>query len=278
MHFRSMSKRLNNRPTNAVLVVLALTLCLNSVANSADVEIRQLPADAHSKCRFLNRGFVLIPHLTETTAATPDSRRMPLLVYLHGAGGRGNDIGKAQVNVARFMRGLRQHVSEPCFVVAPQCGKGSPDAMGIWQPKDLDLLLNHLTQTLSVDENRVYLTGNSMGGFGCWAWAGESHNRFAAIAPVVGGLGFGGPKDVFPELDRWARNLTSVPVWAFHGANDRVVPAERSERMVKLIRDLGGKKAKLTVYPDEGHGAGAKAFSSAEFYTWLFGCRRAKPR
>ncbi len=146
--------------------------------------------------------------------------------------------------------------------------------MGIWQPKDLDLLLEHLKKSLPVNPNRIYLTGNSMGGFGTWAWAGESPRHFAAIAPVVGGLGYGGPEDVYDDLDRWAKNLVEVPTWAFHGRTDPVVPAERSERMVGLIKSHGGKKAKLTIYPEEGHGAGQKVFSSAEFYAWLLSQRK----
>jgi predicted peptidase len=257
-----------------ILTILALALGATALSTAAEPEIRRLPESVHAKARFLNRDHVFIAHKAGGDAIRPDAKPLPLLVYLHGAGGRGDDVAKAKNNVARVMKGLAEHVDEPCLVVAPQCSKGTLEDMGIWQPKDLDLLLAHLKKTLPVDVKRVYLSGNSMGGFGCWAWAGESPERFAAVAPVVGGLGFGGPKDVSPDLDRWAKNLKNVPVWAFHGATDRVVPAERSERMVKLIREKGGKNAKLTIYPDEGHGAGRKAFFSAEFYKWMFGQRR----
>lgn len=257
-----------------ILTILTLVFCSAAIAPAAEPEIRKLPEAAHAKTRFLNRDYVFIAHKADDDAIKPDANPLPLMIYLHGAGGRGDEIAKAKNNVARVMKGLAEHVTEPCLVVAPQCSKGTREDMGIWQPKDLDLLLAHLKTTLPVDQKRVYLAGNSMGGFGSWAWAGESPESFAAVAPVVGGLGFGGPKDVFPDLDRWAKNLKNVPVWAFHGATDRVVPAERSERMVKLIREEGGRKAKLTVYPDEGHGAGRKAFFSAEFYEWMFGQRR----
>jgi len=259
---------------NRTLTILTLALGATALSTAAEPEIRKLPESVHAKAKFLNRDYVFIAHKAGGDAIRPDARPLPLLVYLHGAGGRGDDVAKAKNNVARVMKGLAEHVTEPSLVVAPQCSKGTPGEMGIWQPKDLDLLLDHLKATLPVNGKRVFLSGNSKGGFGSWAWAGESPQHFAAVAPVVGGLGFGGPKDVFPELERWAKNLTSVPVWAFHGATDRVVPAERSERMVKLIREMGGKKAKLTIYPDEGHGAGRKAFFSAEFYNWMFGQRR----
>lgn len=243
------------------------------VASAGSPKIRQLPETLHKQAGFLNRDYVFVAHKADGAAVKSDAKPLPLLIYLHGAGGRGDDIAKAKNNVMRVMKGMAEHVDEPCLIVAPQCGKGTPGEMGIWQPKDLDLLLAHLKKSLPVDGRRIYLSGNSMGGFGSWAWAGESPQHFAAVAPVVGGLGFGGPKDVFPELDRWAKNLRDVPVWAFHGATDRVVPAERSERMIKLIREQGGKKAKLTIYPDEGHGAGRKAFFSAEFYRWMLAQR-----
>ena len=73
-----------------------------------------------------------------------------------------------------------------------------------------------------------------------------------------------------PDLDRWAENLATLPVWAFHGANDKVVPADRSERMITLIRDKGGKSVRLTVFPNEGHGASRQVYTSREFFEWLF--------
>ena len=76
-----------------------------------------------------------------------------------------------------------------------------------------------------------------MGGYGSWAWGGKSPERFAAIAPVVGGIGPGGPKDVTPNLDQWAANLATVPVYAFAGATDRVVlQSDRREWLPRFVR------------------------------------------
>ncbi|MCK4616417.1 MAG: prolyl oligopeptidase family serine peptidase, partial [Pirellulales bacterium] len=80
--------------------------------------------------------------------------------------------------------------------------------------------------------------------------------------------------DITPELDQWAENLTTIPVWAFHGENDTVVPADRSEQMVKLIQDKGGALAKCTIFPNEGHGASRKVYTSQEFFEWLFSRKR----
>tara|TARA_B100001287_G_scaffold241440_1_gene216361 strand:+ start:126 stop:539 length:414 start_codon:yes stop_codon:yes gene_type:complete len=136
------------------------------------------------------------------------------------------------------------------------------------------VLLEHLKATLPLDERRIYLTGNSMGGYGCWVWGGHNPKHFAAIAPVVGGIGRGGPKAVTDELEEWAANLATVPVYAFAGAKDRVVPAERSERMITAIRKAGGKRAKIKVFPEEGHGVGRIVFSNREVYDWMFSQKR----
>ena len=105
-----------------------------------------------------------------------------------------------------------------------------------------------------------------MGGYGTWAWAAHNPEHFAAIAPVVGGIGPRGPKDVTPDLAKWVAKLTTVPVYAFAGAKDKAVPAERSERMIMAIREAGGKKAKLKIFPNEGYAAGRVVFSTSEFY------------
>ena len=138
----------------------------------------------------------------------------------------------------------------------------------------MDLLLKGLSASLDFDSKRIYLTGNSMGGYGSWTWGGNSPQHFAAIAPVVGGIGPGGPKDVTIELDQWAANLAKVPVYAFAGAKDKVVPAERSVRMVDAIKKAGGKIAKIKVYEDQGHNARQVVYSSKEFYDWMFSQKR----
>ena len=198
-----------------------------------------------------------------------------LLIYLHGGGGVGDDVRRLQGQAQALLTGIAKFKKGPCHIVVPQCLRKRKDGgRGTWEAKDLDLLLNGLFTNLKFDPKRVYLTGNSMGGYGSWAWGGKSPERFAAIAPVVGGIGPGGPKDVTPNLDQWAANLAKVPVYAFAGATDRVVPAERSERMVAAIRKAGGKQVKIKVYQDQGHNARQVVYSSKEFYDWMFGQKR----
>ncbi len=198
---------------------------------------------------------------------------VPLVIYLHGAGGVGDNIQKVKGQAGQVWKGIGKFKKSPGIVVAPQASKRARENGG-WVPAHLNILLGHLKKTLNIDEKRIYLTGNSMGGYGSWIWGGHNPEHFAAIAPVSGGIGPGGPKDVTPNLDKWATNLAKVPVYAFAGGKDRVVPAERSERMIAAIKKAGGKEAKIRIHPNEGHGAGRVVFGSAEFYQWMFSKKR----
>ena len=103
-----------------------------------------------------------------------------------------------------------------------------------------------------------------MGGFGTWEMAADYPDRLAAIVPICGG---GEPF--------WAGVIREIPVWAFHGAMDDVIPLNRSELMVDAIRRAGGKP-KLTVYPEAGHDSWTLAYDNPELYTWLLEQSRKK--
>lgn len=234
--------------------------------------IEKLDETTAEKVLFLNPEYLAFSPET----VSPE-KKIPLLIYLHGAGGLGPEILKISGQPKGILLGIQKFKKGPCLVVAPQCMRSSKKSplKSTWEAEDLDLFLTHLLEKYTyVDHNRIYLTGNSMGGFGSWMWGGNAPQHFAAIAPLVGGIGRGGPKDVTPDLDKWAANLATVPVWAFVGAKDNVVPADRSERMVAAIKKAGGKQVKLLVYPEEGHGAGRRVFQSQEFYDWMFSQKR----
>ena len=103
------------------------------------------------------------------------------------------------------------------------------------------------------------------GGFGTWAWAASQPQRFAAAIPICGG---GNPKN--------AAKLVGLPIWAFHGGKDRVVPLSRSRVMVDAIQKAGGKKVKLTVYPNAGHDSWTKTYDNPGIYKWLLEHRRPR--
>ena len=233
--------------------------------------VRTLNQKIQSKTQSLNPEYLVF------SSTRGSSQKIPLLIYLHGAGGVGDQIEKIKDQSMRVWKGLLKFNKGPCIIVAPQCQKKTRTGQrGGWIVEDLNLFLQDLKANFPLDSQRIYLTGNSMGGYGTWAWAAHNPEHFAAIAPVVGGIGPRGPKDVTLDLAKWAAKLALVPVYAFAGAKDKVVPAERSERMIAAIRKAGGKEAKLKIYPNGGHAAGRAVFSTSEFYDWMFAQKREK--
>jgi predicted peptidase len=200
--------------------------------------------------------------------------RWPLVLFLHGAGERGDDLQlvkkhgiprvaeelgavEAGVSGAKRPKGLK----ELNFIaVSPQCPTDSNwnlelDALGA--------LLDEMEATHKVDPDRVYVTGLSMGGYGTFALTAALPARFAAAAPICGG---GDP--------RGARRMWHVPLWVFHGAKDATVPLRRSAEMVEAIALQGGSP-RFTVYPDAKHDSWTETYNNPEFFKWLLSHRRS---
>ncbi|MEM9478181.1 MAG: dienelactone hydrolase family protein [Verrucomicrobiota bacterium] len=254
-----------------VLLIFSLLLFSYSkgLAQKELFEVRSIDADSQKEIKFMNPEYLL------ASPETDSKDLLPILIYLHGAGGRGDDIQKIRGQVGPILEGIAKFEKGPCLVVAPQCLRAVPgEENSIWSADDLNVFLKHLKATLPIDESRIFLTGNSMGGYGTWVWGATSPEHFAAIAPVSGGIGRGGPKDVTPEIDAWIKNLATIPVYAFVGASDKVVPPDRSQRLIDGIKNAGGNKAKIKVYPEGGHGVRGEVYATSEFYDWLFSKRR----
>lgn len=185
-------------------------------------------------------------------------RRWPLLMFLHGAGERGDDLKLISVHgPAKLISQGRQF---PFIVVSPQCPADS-----WWDIDVLNALLDEILAHYRVDEKRVYLTGLSMGGYGTWDFAISHPTRFAAIAPICGGSGRG------PLVEKLKQH--GVPVWTFHGAKDETVPTTQTEYLVKRLKAHSGD-VKFTVYPDIGHNAWDPAYDDPALYDWLLSHRR----
>ena len=127
----------------------------------------------------------------------------PLLLFLHGAGERGEDLDLVKVHGPPKL--ISQGTDFPFIVISPQSPKDR-----WWRPNELTALLDDVAKNYKVDEDRICVTGLSMGGFGTWALAAYTPRRFAALAPICGG---GEPY--------WARRFKHVPTWVFHGGQDK---------------------------------------------------------
>lgn len=180
-----------------------------------------------------------------------EKQKYPVLIYLHGAGTRGSDINHLKEN---FLFGVLDKFAEfPFVVIAPLC-EGSTWFDYGETLREFSYFVRDIDYS---DETRIYLSGNSMGGFGTWALALSIPEVFAAAVPICGGGSY------------WdAGRLCSVPIWAFHGAKDDIVPLDESVRMVNAVNKWGGN-AKLTVYENNYHDAWTDTFSNPELYKWL---------
>lgn len=222
-----------------------LILCLALLAlNPYSTQAGQEPARLQSLIPVETDYLLYLPETYE------DGGTWPLVLFLHGAGERGNDLEKVKIH------GPPKQVAEgrtfPFILVSPQC-----DENVWWEPIKLAALLDQVVDTHRVDTDRIYVTGLSMGGYGTWALACYQPDRFAAIAPICGG-----------GIEYRTRNIPHLPVWVFHGAKDSVVTLDKSEAMVAALRKHGGDP-KLTVYPDAGHDAWTETYNNPEFYRWL---------
>lgn len=245
--------------------------------SEADGSIHRLPEALAEKTLSLNPEYFVhaLPEAKAKAEAKADEP-LPLLIFLHGGGGVGQDIERIARQSGFLRNALRRH-SKEAWIVAPQAAKSPRKAGGSrggWQVADLDLLLAHLLQALPIDPDRVYLTGISMGGYGTLMWAGYRPEHFAAIAPMVGGLGPGGPKDITKDLDLWGRNLAKIPMRAYYGAKDKIVPPDRGEMIREAIDQAGGKQAEVIILQDKGHNAASTPYSQPEFFQWLFSQRK----
>lgn len=182
--------------------------------------------------------------------------KWPLLLFLHGSGERGDDLELVKKHGPPKL--IAAGKDFPFIVVSPQAPKGKG-----WESLELIALLDDLAKTYKVDQDRLYVTGLSMGGYGTFSLAAYAPKKLAAIAPICGG------GEAF-----LAGRFAHLPVWVFHGALDRGVPLERSQVMVDALKKTGGHP-KFTIYPDAGHDAWTETYDNPEFYTWLLEQKRS---
>ncbi|HYG02214.1 MAG TPA: prolyl oligopeptidase family serine peptidase [Chryseosolibacter sp.] len=197
--------------------------------------------------------------------------KFPLVIFLHGAGERGND-NEAQIkHIRELFLDEKYRGKYPCYLVAPQCPKGkwwadftgnSENATLSKNPSDpmkmVITLIEKIIVEYPIDESRIYITGLSMGGYGTWDLIARYPQKFAAAVPICGG------GDV-----KTASQIQHIPLWAFHGAKDKIVIPSQSRRMIKALQDAGGLPG-YSEYPDVEHNSWVYAYREPHLMHWLF--------
>lgn len=208
--------------------------------------------------------------------STQEGETYPLVLFLHGAGERGTDNGRQARHLPERMASATNRERYPCFLLAPQCRKGSTwmdEAWRDWVPgepwptptADARAAVKALLEVVGrhpIDRDRIYLTGLSLGGFGSWDLAARYPDWWAGVVPVCGGG--------MPDL---AHRWVGQPIWAWHGERDRIVPPRFSRDLVDAVRALGGR-VQYTECEGVGHDAWNPAYGPDGALDWLFRQRR----
>jgi pimeloyl-ACP methyl ester carboxylesterase len=208
--------------------------------------LNQNPKDVHYQyLRYLPKNY-----------KTDTLKKWPLIIYLHGGSDRGNDLNKL------YSSGIPDQIFRgrefPFIIISPQCPEHIRWSTDNW----FENFFEEVTGRYRIDTNRVYLTGFSLGGSGTWYLAAKYPDKFAAIAPISG---FTSHMDFIDDnIDK----LSNIPIWAFHGKIDNVVPFEETER---IIIKLTGKnnELKFTIEPGVGHWIHWLIYPNQELYDWF---------
>lgn len=239
-----------------VVGVLALAGCAATELKSSD-----------TPRGFIPRSLALAGEDHKYTVYVPPgldlSKPQPLIVFLHGSGECGTD-NEAHLRVG-LPRSLREHPERwPAIVMLPQ----KPRKDREWEDYD-SMVMGQLSSVLAdyrVDEDRIVLTGLSQGGHGTWVLGSRHAEVWAGLAPVCG---YGRPGEI---VDR----IVKLPVWAFHGGKDNVVPPAQTSELITQLSEAGSTRVKYTLYPDADHNSWDAAYGDPKTAEWMFAVRRGR--
>lgn len=245
---------------------LSTTLCAETVQELTTPEVFKTPAG-----ETLNYRLYLPKNV-------PAGKKLPLVLFLHGAGERGTDNSSQLKHGVLSLIKYGTATNDPAVILVPQCPSDRQWVNVPWaakshsmpaqpsQPMKLALaLLREKMNSLPVDLSRVYVTGVSMGGYGTWDAIQREPALFAAALPICGG----GDTACAPALRK-------LPIWIFHGGKDTAVPVERSRDMFKALQACGGA-GQYREYPGAGHDVWTRTYNDTSVLSWLF-AQRLQPR
>ena len=241
-----------NRTSHMKPFLFLLTLSLCGVAGAV--------AQGFAKTEFEDSAGTKLRYAILKPAKIKPDTKYPLVVSLHGSGGRGNQNwqGNCAANMALGKPERRQKY--PCYIIAPTVGRNER-----WSGAPLTALMELIKSSLKkhpIDPARIYVTGQSMGGAGTYSAILKEPHLFAAAVPVCG--------RGQPDL---AKKIVHLPIWIFHGEKDSVVPTQHSRDMVAALKKAGGKPT-YTEYAGVRHNSWTPAYADEKLWAWLFEQKR----
>ena len=236
-----------------------------------------LPDTSLFEVHFHIEGNDTLPYrLYRSMAADTMSEPLPLVIFLHGAGERGNDNCVQLKHCVRYFLDDTVTTRYPFLLMVPQCPpekrwvntdwslpEHTMDSVPTAELLGVMAVLDSLVDVGAVDSIRVYICGISMGGFGTWDALQRWPEKFAAAIPICGG---GDPA--------CADVMKDIPIYIFHGMHDGVVMPSRSIQMYDALKDAGNREVILVTYPELYHACWNEAFATPGLFRWLFGKKR----
>ena len=256
-------------------IASVILFCIFSTLSQADPKQEQ---DKYTPAVWKNENGEILNYSFRAPDNVEPGKKYPLLVFYHGAGGRGNnnlgqitDAGAIGAMAKAGVFGKRS-----CYFLAGQVPKGKLWVDVPWSTLEhkmpavsdsMRLMFDVIDATLAdeknqIDPKRIYAMGLSMGGYGTWDAIQRRPEFFAAAVPICGG----GDKSM-------GKAIAPLPIWAWHGDKDNVIKASRSRDMIAAIKAAGGS-AKYTELKGVGHNAWSATWASEEMWEWLFGQAR----
>ena len=250
--------------TDHLLYFLLLSLCCGFIAGPVHSQTVPVSSPYFKQAYYTNPDGGTLSYQIMIPEGLRVDRKYPLVLVLHGRGGKSvaADILAKDSMRAEF----------PCFVIAPVSGTKavwatpkswtSPSAKWLDQPErlpDVIALIEGMIQSSPIDPDRIYVTGQSMGGIGTFGIIQQRPDLFAAAVPLCGGWD--------PNT---AATFKDVPLWIFHGAKDRVIRPERSQVMVEALKAAGSEVMKYTEHPEAGHNIFRLSYGEPALWEWMF--------
>jgi len=185
---------------------------------------------------------------------TKTTNQWPMILFLHGSSLRGQNLELVKEYGSTWF--AEQRNDFPFIVLAPQCPENEN-----WEnkPEILAALLDEVLKKYRIDQDRIYLTGTSIGGRGTWSLACHHPEYFAAISPIAA------VNPIIPTA--WNKQMISMPIWAFHGEKDTIAPLKNDEAIIGALRNQGGSP-RFTILPNQGHNI-AGVYKNPELYDWF---------